>query len=103
MGPAVFTSIERVDHKDLVIARLTVVDGDQGVADEQTAGIVDLAEDNRISWAIAARIGRRNMAHPVELAIRMSEELRAGAGRKERLAGRECPWLRCRPMPPAIV
>src|SRR5580700_4013607 len=83
---SILAAVRTVQHQDLAFTRLPVINTYKAVPHQQPAVLIHFAQVYRITRPVAARIGCADMAKPVQLSVRMPQQLGAGAGREEWIA-----------------
>ena len=79
---AIFAAVRTVQHQDLVFTGLPVVNKNEAIPYQKPAVPVHFAHIDRIPRPVASRVRRADMAKPVQLSVRMPQQLGAGAGEK---------------------
>ena len=98
----VFACVKVRECEQFVIASHAVVNQPESLTLEQSRLKIHRGDVERIARPIASRIALVDVPKPVELSVRVLQQLGAGAGRIERLAIRVGPGFRLRPFPPAV-
>ena len=76
---AILSRVEVGQGHPFALTGLAIIQRGDGVSDQQTLILIDLADDDRIAWTIAAWIFLCEVPDPVEFPVRVGEQLRTGA------------------------